>query len=76
MSSSVENKDASATGQEICKSIGMKKFTHLTLLLLVLSLVLPSCELIGDIFQAGLVVGIIVVIVVLALIVWILRKIF
>lgn len=54
----------------------MKKFTHLTLVLFVLSLVLSSCELIGDIFQAGLIVGVIVVVVILALIVWILRKIF
>lgn len=54
----------------------MKKFTHITLLLFVLSVVFSSCELIGDIFQAGLVVGIIVVVIVLALIIWILRKIF
>lgn len=54
----------------------MKKFTHVTLLIFFLSLVLTSCELIGDIFQAGLVVGIIVVVIILALIIWLLRKIF
>ncbi len=33
-----------------------------------------SCELIGDIFQAGFAVGIFVVVLVIILIIWILRK--
>lgn len=45
------------------------------LLLLALTLVMtPGCELIGDIFQAGLVVGIIIVVLIVAIAMWILRK--
>jgi len=38
------------------------------------STMLSSCELIGDIFQAGMYVGIFIVIAVIVLIVWIVRK--
>ena len=44
------------------------------LLLAVLSLGVAGCELIGDIFQAGLVVGLILVLLVVALIAWIAGK--
>lgn len=45
------------------------------LLLLALTLVMtPGCELIGDIFQAGLVVGIIIVVLIVAIAMWILRR--
>jgi len=37
---------------------------------------LTSCELIGDIFKAGMVTGIIVVVLVIALIIWLISKIF
>lgn len=46
---------------------------RLTLLLLV-SLSLAGCELIGDVFQAGLVAGIIAVVLVLAIVWWIIGK--
>ena len=36
---------------------------------------LTGCELIGDIFQAGMAVGIFLVVLVVVLIIWILRKI-
>lgn len=36
---------------------------------------LTSCELIGDIFQAGMAVGIFIVVLVVVLIIWVLRKI-
>ena len=41
----------------------------------VLLSMLTGCELIGDIFEAGLIVGIILVVLVVVLIMWILRKI-
>jgi protein-S-isoprenylcysteine O-methyltransferase Ste14 len=72
----LEQNSSRQQGRKFAKAISMKKFTHIPLLLFVLSVVFSSCELIGDIFQAGLVVGIIVVVVILALIIWLLRKIF
>lgn len=39
-----------------------------------LLLSLTGCEVIGDIFQAGMAVGIFVVVLVVLLIVWLLRK--
>ena len=44
--------------------------------LLFLFMVLSGCELIGDIFQAGMVVGIIAVGVVVGLLLWIIGKLF
>lgn len=52
----------------------MKKLSLATLLLLAVSL--TGCELIGDIFQAGMAVGIIAVVVVVGLILWLLKKVF
>lgn len=45
-----------------------------TLLVLLLALTMPACELIGDIFQAGLVIGIILIVLIVAIIMWIVRK--
>ena len=44
------------------------------LLLLVLSATVAGCELVGDIFQAGFVIGIIVVIAIVAIIAWIAKR--
>jgi hypothetical protein len=44
-------------------------------LLLALITSLSSCELIADIFKGGVYVGIILVIVVIAIVIWLLRKI-
>jgi hypothetical protein len=43
-------------------------------LLVALSLTAAGCELIGDIFQAGLVVGIIIILLILAIVGWIIGK--
>ena len=43
-------------------------------LVLLLLLALPGCELIGDIFQAGLVVGVILVLLIVAVVGWLLSK--
>lgn len=43
-------------------------------LLLALSIFTAGCELIGDIFQAGFVVGIIIVLVIVAVIGWIVSR--
>jgi uncharacterized protein HemY len=52
----------------------MKNFlSRIALMLFVLTFV-TSCDIIGDIFQAGLVVGIIIVVLIIALIFWIIRK--
>jgi hypothetical protein len=45
------------------------------LTIITLSLGLTSCELVGDIFEAGLWVGVIGVVVVVMLLFWIIRKI-
>lgn len=44
-------------------------------MLLVLMVSLSGCQIIGDIFKAGVWVGILLVVVVVAVIVWMLRKI-
>jgi hypothetical protein len=43
-------------------------------LLVALSLTAAGCELIGDIFQAGLVVGIIIILLILAIVGWVIGK--
>lgn len=43
-------------------------------LLLAISVFTAGCELIGDIFQAGFVVGIIIVLVIVAVVGWIISK--
>lgn len=48
----------------------MKK-TYPSFLLLLLLTCLNSCTIIGDIFKAGAVVGVIAVVVVIAIIIWI-----
>ena len=48
--------------------------TTSAILLLVLTLVLPGCEVVGDIFQAGVWVGVIVVAAIVGLIIWLIGK--
>jgi hypothetical protein len=43
-------------------------------LLVALSLTAAGCELIGDIFQAGLVVGFIIILLILAMVGWVIGK--
>ena len=38
------------------------------------SVLLTSCDVIADIFQAGMAIGVVLVIVVVALIIWLVRK--
>ena len=45
------------------------------LLLLVSTVVLGGCELIGDIFQAGMFVGVVLVLLIIGVIMFVLRKI-
>ena len=52
----------------------MKQCRFLSALLLLSTATLTGCELIGDIFQAGVWVGVILVIGVVGLIFWILSK--
>lgn len=53
----------------------MKKNIPLALVALAVTL-LSSCEVIGGIFKAGVWSGVIVVVVVLALVIWIISKVF
>jgi hypothetical protein len=54
----------------------MSMQTLLLLLVLLSTLTLGGCELVGDIFQAGMAVGVILVLLVVAGIVFLARKIF
>lgn len=55
----------------------MKKSYFLQgLLLLFIITVLPGCDLVAGIFKAGVWVGVIIVIAIIVLIIWLLRKIF
>lgn len=44
-------------------------------LIILTATMLTSCEVIGDIFQAGMWVGVIIVVAIIALVLWLLRKI-
>lgn len=53
----------------------MKNFTLRSFCLLILSLfVFTGCSVIGDIFEMGIWVGIILVILVVVLVIWIIKK--
>ena len=52
----------------------MKGFSYSWIILFVVALTFSSCELIGDIFQAGMAVGIIVVVAIIGLIIWLVSK--
>ncbi|MBF0694769.1 MAG: hypothetical protein IR153_06910 [Flavobacterium sp.] len=52
----------------------MKNFILRIAALLVVLLSFTSCELVGDIFQAGIGVGIFLVILVVAIVIWIISK--
>jgi len=52
----------------------MKKYSFLPLLAMLLTL--SSCELIGDIFKAGVWTGVILVVIVVGLVIFFLAKIF
>ena len=53
----------------------MKKYTPLALVAL-LCTTLTSCDLITGIFEAGMWTGIIVVVIILALVIWLISKVF
>ena len=52
----------------------MKKYFSFLLAALITAFALPGCEVIGDIFEAGLWVGIIVVVGIIALVIWLIAK--
>ena len=52
----------------------MKRFNSLLLLLVVMAVTMVSCEAIGDIFQAGMTVGIVIVVIVIGLILWLVSR--
>ena len=52
----------------------MARYLPARLILLFLAVTVSGCEVIGDIFQAGLWAGVLLVFLVIALIVWIMNK--
>jgi len=52
----------------------MKQFKYIGIWMIAVTLTLSSCELIGDIFQAGMAVGIFVVVLIVALVIWLLSR--
>ena len=52
----------------------MKHSSYLFLLLLLSAVALTGCEMIGDIFQAGVWTGVLLVILIIGIVVWFLRK--
>ena len=52
----------------------MMKRSSIWMMALLVAMSFTSCQAIGDIFKAGFWVGIIVVIIVVALIIWVIRK--
>jgi hypothetical protein len=52
----------------------MKLNSVMMILLVAIVTTLSSCEVIGDIFQAGMWVGVIVVVLIIALVLWLINK--
>jgi len=52
----------------------MKRYILYPLWSLVLLLSLTSCELVGDIFEAGMTVGVILVLAIIGIVIWIVMK--
>jgi predicted small secreted protein len=52
----------------------MKRFNYLAIFLFAMAMTLSSCEAIGDIFQAGMAVGVVVIIAVVGLIIWLVSR--
>ena len=52
----------------------MKHSSYLFVLLLLSAVALPGCEVIGDIFMAGVWTGVLLVVLVIGFIVWLLTK--
>ena len=52
----------------------MKTMNQLSLWLLAMVVTLSSCELIGDIFEAGFWAAIIIIVIVIALIIWLVNR--
>lgn len=52
----------------------MKTFQLLTVLLVLMTTVLTGCEVIGDIFQAGVWVGVLLVVGVVVFVLWLIGK--
>jgi hypothetical protein len=52
----------------------MKSNTMLSTLFLLISTLLSSCQAIGGVFKAGMWVGVIVVVLVIALVLWLIGK--
>ncbi len=52
----------------------MKQFSPLVLLFVLLAVTLNSCEVIGDILEVGIWMGLIVAALVIGLVIWLVRK--
>lgn len=52
----------------------MEKYFLRIMALLLVMITASGCELIGDIFQAGMALGIILVLLIIALIIWVIRR--
>ncbi|MBJ6117403.1 hypothetical protein JAO76_04335 [Pontibacter sp. BT310] len=48
--------------------------TYLTMLFVLMAFTLSSCELVGDIFKAGMWTALVVIVIIILLVVWIFRK--
>ncbi len=52
----------------------MKKIFQLFPLMLLVMITLSGCEIIGDIFQAGMWVGVIIVVAIIAIVIWVINR--
>lgn len=52
----------------------MMRYSYLWMFLFAMVVTLSSCELVGDIFQVGMAVGIVVVVAIVALIIWLISR--
>jgi hypothetical protein len=52
----------------------MRQFKYIGVWMMAVALTLSSCELIGDIFQAGIAVGVFLVVLVVGIVIWLLSR--
>lgn len=58
----------------LIKTGNMKNYSQLSILLIAMVVTLSSCELVGDIFQAGFWTAIIVIVLVIGIIIWLFNR--
>lgn len=52
----------------------MKQFNHVWFFLAAITILFSSCEALGDVFQAGMITSVVIIVIVIALILWLVSR--